>query len=251
MPFLSQLFVFACFSSILAQAHAQPSILSQLQEAQQSLVVIRATNFDVAQAAVRSAAVDPKTGRIIIARRLAVPTYDRQGAGTIIHRSGIIITNAHTVHKANTIQIALPDRSVHPASVIRIVKDLDLALLKIQYNHSLPAISLADSNAVRLGQEVFTIGNSAFLKNTMTGGQIIGIGVNRRLQHAGRQRTDLIQTSFNLYQGDSGGPLFDRDGRLIGVLTADEAASDHSSFAIPSNKIKKYLLEYLNRSEKK
>ncbi|HSV43107.1 MAG TPA: trypsin-like peptidase domain-containing protein [Candidatus Bathyarchaeia archaeon] len=245
------LIVSAILLFITTPGRPQDSIISEMMETQRAIVEIKAENTDVFKTPGASAAIDPKTGRIVVARKLVRGSYERNGAGVVIHPSGIIVTNAHTINKANTIQVVLESQESFFAQPVQFINELDIALLKINAPRPLPFVQLADSDAIKLGQEVLTIGNSAFLKNTISGGQIIGIGVSRTLKHIGQQRTDLIQTTVNLYHGDSGGPLFNRHGQLIGLMTADEGAADHSSFAIPSNKIKKYLVEYLNSKKEK
>lgn len=228
---------------------AQDSIISQMMETQQAVVEVKAENTDVFNTQQGGVALDPRTGRIVVRRKISQRSYARNGAGVIVHPDGIIVTNAHIGHKANTIKITLNTNEVLYAQPIRIVNDLDLLLLKIDADRPLPFVQIADSDKIALQNEVITIGNSVLLKNTISGGQIIGIGISRKLKHTGKQRTDLIQTTVNLYQGDSGGPLFNKQGQLIGLMTASEGSTDHSSFAIPSNKIKKYLLEYLNKNK--
>lgn len=230
--------------AVSSSACAQPSLISQMLDAQQAVVAITAENTDVFKTPA-AAAIDPATGQIILRRKLAAGSYTRNGAGVLIHPDGILVTNAHTGHMANTIKVTLNTGETFYAQPIRILHDMDLLFLKINAGRPLPFIHIANSDQIALGQDVVTIGNSAFLKDTISGGQVIGIGVSRTLKHAGAHRTDLIQTTVNLYHGDSGGPLFDQNGQLIGLMTADEGSTDHSSFAIPSNIIQKYLLEYI------
>lgn len=226
---------------ICAPALAQPSIIDQIQKSQGSIVSIRATNTDVFQTAPAIVGRDP-SGRILMARKVVSPSYNRGGAGVIIDQSGIIITNSHTVHKANNITIILSDNSEHPAEVLKVINDLDLAFLKIKPPYPLKAVPMADSDRVQLRDEIITVGNSSLLKQTISGGKVIGLGVSTN-QIGKETETKLIQTSINLYEGDSGGPLFDHRGSLIGLMTAKEMGADHSSFAVPSNKIKYYLEE--------
>lgn len=244
-------FYFIIFAAITISTFcsAQDSIISQMIKTQQAVVEIHAENTDIFNTQQAGAAIDPRTGRIVISRKIAQRSYKRSGAGVIVHPDGIIVTNAHTGHKANNIKVTLNTGEVFYAKPVRIVNDLDLLLLKIETDRDLPFVQIADSDQISLRNDVITIGNSPLLKNTISGGNIIGIGVNRKLKHTGKHRADLIQTTVNLYQGDSGGPLFDKHGQLIGLMTADEGGTDHSSFAIPSNKIKKYLLEYLNSTK--
>ncbi len=237
---------------LVSSAQAQPfNILVQMMETQEAVVEVHAINTDVFESSQAVAGINPETGSLVIINRRPVAQYERSGSGVIIHPEGIIVTNAHTVYRANRVQINLDDGQTFPARIIKYVNDMDLALLKIDTPMLLPFVDIADSDFVRLGQDVVTIGNSPVLKETISGGKIIGIGVERTLKKLGTRRTDLIQTTVNLYQGDSGGPLFNDQGDLIGLMTADEGSRDHSSFAIPSNRIKQYLLEYLKTRDQK
>ena len=176
---------------------------------------------------------------------MAVASYRRYGAGVIVHPAGVIVTNAHTVNKATGIQIMLHDNTVVPAKIVRFINNIDLAILQIQSPSPLQAVVIADSDELKLRDEIITVGNSSLLKQSITAGHITGLGTSRSLEHQGIHRTDLIHTSINLYEGDSGGPLFDRKGQLVGLIVAKETTADHSSFAIPSNKIMPYLVDYL------
>ena len=227
----------------------QNSIIDQIQQMQDSIVTIHSDISSFYKTPGQKAAIDPHTGKMVLLRTLTKASYSRVGAGVIIHPSGIIVTNAHVVDKANQITVILHDSTPAPAKVLRVVNNLDAALLKIDSPGPLPAVGIADSDEIRLGQEIITVGNSPLLNQTVSGGKIKGLGVSRTDQRTGQVHNDLIQITVNVYEGDSGGPLFDRNGFLIGLITAKETAADHSSFAIPSNKIKQYLLEYLKTAQ--
>lgn len=226
---------------------AQPSLLNQIIQSQTAIVSIKAENRQSFRTDKKSIALDAKTGRLVALQNIATNAYQRYGAGVIVHPSGVIVTNAHTINKADFITVVLHDNTQVPAKVVSFVNNLDFGLLKITPPYPLAAIAIADSDQIKLGEEVITVGNSEFLKQTVSGGKITGIGTNHAARQRGQTRTDLIQTTINLYHGDSGGPLFDRQGRLLGLMTAKETSADHSSFAIPSNKIGKYLIEYLQK----
>ncbi len=233
------------YSTLAGPALAQPSIIDQIIKTQHSLVGVRATNMGLVKSSGSAAALDPKTGRIVVTHNAAMAAYQRGGAGVIIHPSGIIVTNAHTVNKAGAVTVVFSDNTETSAQVIRVINNLDLALLKFKPSRAAIPVIIGDSNEIRLGDEIATIGNSDLLKESITGGQVIGLGTSRSKKTKGQTDHDLIQTSFNVYKGDSGGPLFDKQGRLIGLMTAKQNSVDHSSFAIPSNKIVTYLNEYL------
>jgi S1-C subfamily serine protease len=226
------------------------SILQQIMNLEPALVSILAENHDVFKPAQRLVR-DPKTGRIFLQQKYPAASYERFGAGVIIDRDGVIVTNAHTIHRANLITVTFHNDQKVRARVLGVVNDLDLAFLQVPMPYQVNPVKLADSDKIRLDDEIITVGNSQFLKQTITGGKIRGIGINHTLRKAGGQQTDLIQTTINVYSGDSGGPLFDRQGQLIGLMTASETAQDHSSFAVPSNKIKHYLTQYYQSQNQK
>ena len=218
---------------------AQHSIIDQIQKSQASIVTVQAENVGMYKSP-RAAGFDRQSGRVILVRNVKAAAYNRSGAGVIIDPSGIIITNGHIIDKANKIKITFFDNRAWPAEVLLVVHNLDLGFLKVNMDAPLPAVVIADSDKLQLGDEIITVGNSEFLKQTVSGGKIKGLG---KRQGQNPNQTDLIQTTINLYKGDSGGPLFDYEGRLIGLMTAAEGAHDHSSFAVPANKISKYLEE--------
>ena len=252
MPAKKFLFLLAIFLMIgrVSLGFGQNSIIDQIQNTQNSLVTIHADMASFYKNPGGRTAIDPQTGKMVLLRTVTKASYDRNGAGVIVHPTGIIVTNAHVVDKANQITVILHDKTEMPAKVLRLVENLDMALLKIETPYPLIPVRIADSDQIHLGDEIITVGNSQLLNQTVSGGKIKGLGVNRTNQKDGRVRNDLIQTTVNLYQGDSGGPLFDRNGFLIGLMTAKDTSADHSSFAIPANKIKQYLLEYLQTASK-
>jgi S1-C subfamily serine protease len=228
----------------------QHAVLSEIMDTQEAMVAIIAENIQVG-ASVRGPVLDPRSGRVGIIRNVQQASYRRAGAGMIIHPSGIIVTNAHTVNRANRITVQLHNKLEMPAEVIRLVHNLDMAFLRVHTPAPLTSVPLADSDQTRLGDQVLTIGNSPLLKQTVSGGIIIGLGRTRTATRHGQTQNDLFQTTINLYEGDSGGPLFNTDGGLIGLMTAKETGADHSSFAIPANQILGHLIKYLKETNAK
>ena len=222
-------FVFFClalgpFQQVFVAA--QPSVIETIQNFLPSIVNIRAENKTVGNSG----------GKIVAA------SFERKGAGVIIAPSGYIITNSHIVSNAHKIIITLFDARIFEAKVVSILPETDLALLNIQAPGPLISAELADSDTFSLGDEVFTVGHSQILDQTISEGRIIGLGV-QRLPSGRKTATQLFQVNMNLYKGDSGGPLFDRKGRLAGIIVAGQAGAQHSSFVVPSNSIKKLYLD--------
>jgi len=225
---------------------AQPSIIETIQDLFPSIVSIKAENASAAQSPRAAAAIDKNTGRLIVLRKARAAHYQKTGAGVIVNPAGFIATNYHTIADADLISVTLFDNTTLTAKVISVFPQMDLALLGIKAEGPLVPVIFADSDTLSFGDEVFTVGHSEILDKTISEGKIIGLGV-QRTQTNENTGTQLLQVNINLYKGDSGGPLFDRRGRLAGMIVAGQTAVDRSSFAVPSNQIKKLTLESLSK----
>jgi serine protease Do len=159
------------------------------------------------------------------------------GSGFVLDAAGYIITNNHVVEDASEVRVQLSDKREFDATVIGTDPQTDLALLKIDAGGALPQVTLADSDAIRVGDDVIAVGNPFGLGGTVTRGIVSAAG---RDINAGPY-VDFIQTDAAINRGNSGGPLFDMDGKVIGVNSAIYSPSGGSvgvGFAIPSNIVK-------------
>ena len=158
------------------------------------------------------------------------------GSGFIWDDSGHIITNFHVIQNADAARVTLADRSTWEAKLVGVAPEKDLAVLKIDApREKLQPIPLGASHDLRVGQNVFAIGNPFGLDQTLTVGIVSALG--REIQAAdGTPIRDVIQTDAAINPGNSGGPLLDSAGRLIGVNSAIRSPSGASAgigFAIP------------------
>lgn len=233
----------ACLSSVLP-AKGEVSLIETAQKSLPAIVSVTAEIVGVAPGGRPAAAIDKATGRMIILRNVKAAYLKRVGAGVIIDPSGLIATNTHTIANAQKVTVTLNDGTQVAARIVQYFPEEDFALLSINPPYPLLSIELADSDNIRLGEEVITVGNSELLSQTISGGKIIGIGSHNHQKQDG-VNTDMIQINMNVYKGDSGGPLLNRDGQLLGLIVASQADIDRSSFAIPSKKIRMHYLEYL------
>lgn len=220
---------------------AQDSLIDMLARTRQSMVTVTAYRLAGVVPQEPAAAIDPSSGRLILFQGGRVIEDSRRGAGVIVSPNGLIITNLHTIYGANKIAITLSDGKNFSAQIARLLPEDDLALLKINPDTSLTAISFADSDQLRLKDEVFNIGHSNILEKTFSQGLINGLGTSPSSD--GRTTVELIQLRMNLYKGDSGGPVLNRQGQLIGIIAARSTTKDKAVYAIPSNKLKKLFLD--------
>lgn len=155
--------------------------------------------------------------------------FSSLGSGFVIDSGrGLIVTNAHVIAEASTIQVLAWDGRILEARLLGADRDLDLAVLQAD-GLGLPQVQIGDSRALRVGEDVFAVGNPYGHGHTVTQGIL-----SARARALGRQAFDLfLQTDAAINPGNSGGPLFDGDGRVIGVNTIVDARAEAIGFAMP------------------
>lgn len=166
------------------------------------------------------------------------------GSGFIVDSRGYIITNNHVVDKADKIYVKLSTDSENdqgrPARVIGTDKDTDLAVIKIDYNGSLPTVKLGNSDVEQVGDWVLAIGSPFSLSQTVTAGIVSAKNRDIRDTPTPSQFQRFIQTDAAINPGNSGGPLLNMKGEVVGVNAAiytSGAGSQGVGFAIPSNTV--------------
>jgi len=148
-------------------------------------------------------------------QRVLTPPEHGLGSGVIVTKDGYILTNCHVVNDADKVKVTLQDGRELTAKVIGKDTGSDVAVVKIDAK-DLPAITLADSSKIEVGDVVLAVGNPFGLGQTVTMGIVSATGrVAMDLKYQ-----DFIQTDAAINPGNSGGALVDTDGRLIGVNTA-------------------------------
>lgn len=163
------------------------------------------------------------------------------GTGVLFSSDGYIITNSHVVEGTISADVLLWDDSEYEAKLVGNDSRSDLAVLKIE-GHNFPFCSFANSDTLRVGDEVIAIGNpidSAF-RSTMTNGIVTGI--DRDVNYNGTSHT-LIQTNAALNSGNSGGALINSCGQVVGITNMKYSTNSSTSieglgFAIPSTTVK-------------
>lgn len=157
------------------------------------------------------------------------------GSGVIVDRKGYILTNDHVIDGATKIQVAIDGDDTHyTAKVIGVDKMTDLAVIKIDVDHSLPVAHMGNSDGVKVGDWVLAFGSPFSLNGTVTAGIVSA----KNRQNIGQQFQNFIQTDAAINPGNSGGPLVNLAGEVIGINTAIYTGSrgfEGVGFALPSN----------------
>jgi len=174
-------------------------------------------------------------------REYQTPKQQGAGSGVIISEDGYIVTNNHVVGNAEDIQVTLNDNREFTAKIIGTDESTDLALIKIEAD-DLPAITIGDSDALKVGEWVLAIGNPFNLTSTVTAGI-----VSAKARHVGGSQNGIesfIQTDAAINQGNSGGALVNARGELVGInamLYSQTGSFTGYGFAIPVSIMKKVV----------
>ena len=169
------------------------------------------------------------------------------GTGMLISEEGYILTNQHVVgNKYSKCYVTLDTGNEYKADVIWSDTDLDLAIIKINAK-AFNTVKLGDSDNIRVGEEVYAIGNPIGFefRRTVTSGIISALDRTIKLDEE-TYMADLIQTDATINPGSSGGPLITKNGEVIGITSVKVTSAEGIGFAIPINVVKPIIERIIN-----
>ena len=213
--------------SVTSAAHAE-TIAELFERVHRSVVVIRALEMDV----------PTEEGQ--------VPNVSSVGSGVLISADGKILTAAHLVHAASEISVEFWDGQRVPARVVSSAPGADISLLQAEVVPAdAVAARLADSDAARIGYQVFIIGAPYGVSHTLTVGHLSGRQrpgqTTASLGHA-----EFLQTDAAINQGNSGGPMFNMAGEVLGIVShivSKSGGFEGLGFAVAANVAREMVLE--------
>lgn len=164
------------------------------------------------------------------------------GSGFAFDRTGYILTCNHVIADYDRIEVRFPDGTAFSGASVSVTgRDpfTDLAVLKVDAGRPLPAVELADSDSLRIGQWVAAVGTPFGLEGSATAGVVSGLSRWGQPKSSGPDFQEFIQTDALINPGNSGGPLVDMRGRVVGVASFTRGAGPKEQtgigFATPSN----------------
>jgi len=175
------------------------------------------------------------------------PLDSRLGSGFVYDTNGHIITNNHVVSGGGRLDVTFLDGTVYRATLLGSDPFTDLAVLYVEDapQEKLVPLPLANSSAIRVGEQVAAIGNPFGLSGSMSAGIISGVGRLIPAQEAGEfSIPDVIQTDAPINPGNSGGPLLNMRGEVMGINSAIFSTNGQFAgvgFAIPSDTMAKVV----------
>ena len=230
-----------------AASQSQPTLPSQSASSTSSVSSLPDVFQKVENSVVQITSTKSNPNQIIILN--GVPQSGRStalGSGFVYDNQGHIVTNNHVVGGASRADVTFTDGNTYSANVVGRDRYSDLVILQITGNYSeekgVVPLPLANSSAVRPGDQVIAIGNPFGLSGTITTGIVSAKGRLLPDPDTGFSIPEMIQTDAAVNPGNSGGPLLNAQGQVIGLNTAIFSRTGSYSgvgFAIPSNTIAK------------
>ena len=161
------------------------------------------------------------------------------GTGTVVDDMGDILSSLHIVDKATAIQVTFYDGTASEAVVVAKDPEQDLVVLRARIlpDNLMPA-TLGNSAALNVGDDAIVVGNPFGITNSLSAGVISGLHRNFKSPKTGATLSNLIQFDAAVNPGNSGGPLLNRDGEVVGIVTAllnptDQEVFIGIGFAVP------------------
>lgn len=164
------------------------------------------------------------------------PREEGTGSGFILSSEGHILTNAHVVEGAKTVDVILKDGRQYQGKVVGTDEVTDVAVVKIEADN-LPKVTVGNSEELKPGEWAIAIGNPLGLNNSVTIGIISATGRSSMDVGVPDKRVGFIQTDAAINPGNSGGPLLNDRGQVIGMNTAIVSGAQGLGFAIPINSV--------------
>lgn len=161
------------------------------------------------------------------------PQPDAIGSGVVITEGGRILTALHVVAGTDRWVVVFADGSKSDAEVVGTQPENDLAVLQPKHlPDEQPAARLTSSRTLRPGDQVVATGFPFGIGPSVTAGVVSGL--KRSFVDSRNQKTkldNLIQFDAAVNPGNSGGPLVNRDGEVVGIVTAIANPSGADVFA--------------------
>jgi len=174
-------------------------------------------------------------------------TLEGLGSGFVISKEGDIMTASHIVQSAALIRVVFSDGEEVSAKVLYSYPMADVALIRLTKPKSTPlsVVTLADSDKVKIGDQVFVIGSPFGLGHSLSVGYVSGKYSKKQVSR-GLMKTEFIQTDAAVNEGSSGGPMFNMKGEVIGIasfILSHSEGFQGISFAATSNVAQELLCE--------
>ncbi len=208
---MSRVFIFLCV--LFLSGCVTPSQAYQVKE-NSIQKLYKKVNPSVVELHVQSLA-DPKIGQVAYKAQ----TANSLGSGALVSREGRILTAAHVVDKATSIEVIFSDGTKTTGHVVWVEPLIDLAMIQAgKVPSTAKPLKLAKANDYQIGEQVIVIGAPFGVSHSLSVGYLSGIRDGSAIPGS-TLVPRLLQTDASINQGNSGGPMFNLNGEIIGIVS--------------------------------
>ena len=153
------------------------------------------------------------------------------GGGVVISSDGAILTAFHVVGYAGAIDVIFADGTESPARLVAAEPDNDIAVLQPdRLPETFAPATLGNPGALRIGDQVFAVGNPLGLAGSLSAGVVSGLDRSYRTTAADQPLERLIQFDAAVNPGNPGGPLLNRNGEVVGIVVGAVSPTQAGTF---------------------
>lgn len=174
------------------------------------------------------------------------------GSGFIIKKDNNkykLLTNNHVIDGASELEIMFSDKTRVKAKIVGALEHKDIAVLEFETNKKLPVLEFANSDKIKLGEEVIAIGSpiSTDYQQTVTKGIVSKLPFEQQIDEYDKR--NALQTDAAINPGNSGGPLLNLEGHVIGMNTFKRSDAENLNFSMPSNDILTWAKQIISNAK--
>lgn len=145
---------------------------------------------------------------------VVIETTDSKGTGFSMNERGDIMTNYHVIEGYNKVTVAFPNQGLYVGEVVATYPEIDLAVLEIDTDDTLPYLPLSDTFQLQQEEDIYFIGNPLKFNGIANKGVVLDyIFVQSK-------SLPVVMMDAPVYRGNSGSPVINQAGEVIGVVYA-------------------------------